>query len=102
MHYETVYQDRIYEESDNGELTLIWQNSERPNRWGGDNEPDSEYHKMMDMDSEYHFADWDNPDLPNFVHYVYEIVYRVTKKERVKYKENIKQIYSLVEEYMST
>lgn len=102
MHYTYKYQDRIYIEHDNGEQELFWQNNERDSEWGNDNAEDSEYNKMMELHSKWDFIDYDNPELPDFWHYVIEIKYKVTKKQTVKVSEKICRRYSLVEEFYNT
>lgn len=103
------YQDKIYlvpddagtyEESYNDE-TLVWSSKEYDSRWGHDNEPDSEYHKMMELHSQYDFTDYDN--CPSFDHLVFENVYYDSGKHKGELKESkCVKIYSLIEEYFNT
>ena len=102
MHYEYKYQDRIYIESDDGEEIPIWQNGERDSRWGHDNEADSEYHKMLELDSQYDFTNYDRDDLPCFVHRVIEKKYKVTKEGKTLVGEESVDYRSLVEEFFNT
>lgn len=102
MRIEYKYQDRIYIENDDGYETLIWQSKEYEDRWGHDSEPDSEYHKMLELDSQYDFTNYDRDDLPCFIHRVVEKKYKVTKKGKALVSEESVDYRSLVEEFFNT
>lgn len=96
------YQDKIVIEDDHGEVeSVVWENEPRDSKWKSDNDPDSEYHEMMRLSRDYDFVDYDNPDLPNFMHHTEEIkTYK--EKERIWEERRIVYWTSLVEEYYNT
>ena len=51
---DKIYQ--IYEEGEHsGDEILIWENDWRNDYWKNDNDPDSEYNKMMELERETDF-----------------------------------------------
>lgn len=97
------YQDFIYIEHDDESLEEVWHNTPHDQRWGYDNNPDSEYNKMMELHSKWDFTDYNNPDLPDFWHYIYEVKYfRKSKKSPIEENRKLIKTYSLVEEYYNT
>ena len=89
-----MYKDQFWIEDDDGNETLFWENEPRQERFGNDNNPNSAYCKMMELNQQYDFNNWENPELPDFWHYVIEISPR--GKERRVY------CHPLLSEFMST
>ena len=55
LYDRTQYRDQIWKIYDDDSEELIWENSWRDECWYGDNNPDSEYHKMMELEMETDF-----------------------------------------------
>lgn len=62
-YYRTQYKDQIWKIYDDDSGELIWENSWRDECWYDDNNPDSEYHKMMELEQETDFFHkWEDLD----------------------------------------
>ena len=55
LYEKTQYKDQIWKIYDDDYEELIWENFWRDECWYGDNNTDSEYHKMMELERETDF-----------------------------------------------
>ena len=55
LYDKQQYKDQIWKIYDDDSEELIWENSWRDECWDGDNNPDSEYDKMMELERETDF-----------------------------------------------
>ena len=67
LYDKIQYKDRIYqiyeEGEHDGDEILIWENDWRDDYWKNDNDPDSEYNKMMELEKTTNFYQlWDDLD----------------------------------------
>jgi len=91
-----TYRDQIWKINEDDSEELIWENEQRSTKWKSDNDPDSEYNKMMDLHLQYDFNRWDDDDynLPSFEH-------RIVERDK-KGNEKVVEYDWLLEEFMST
>ena len=91
-----TYKDQIWKINDDESEELIWENEQRKTKWKSENDPDSEYHKMMELHLQYDFNRWgdDYYNLPSFEH-------RIVERDK-KGNEKFVEYHWLLEEFMST
>lgn len=99
------YKDQIWKIYDDDSGELIWENELRDEMWKSDNDPDSEYNKMMELEREtdfYHKMDeldyW-------FEHRIVRVHTKYKNKgneDVIKYSEDVIKYSSLIEEFVGT
>lgn len=88
------YRDQIWKICDDDSEELIWENSWRDECWYDDNNSDSEYHKMMELEQETDFfRKWEN------IHWWF--VHRIVQRD-IYGEEKFIKYYSLLEEFINT
>jgi hypothetical protein len=88
------YKDQIWKIYDDDSEELIWENSWRTEYWYDENNPDSEYNKMMELEHKTDFFHkWDELD--------YWFEHRIVQKNSNGSERNIKYT-SLLMEFVNT
>ena len=93
-----MFKDQIWKIYDDDSEEMIWENSLHIDMFGNDDEPDSEYNKMMELNREEDFwQNWDEMD------YWYEHRYvQVFLTGNNKGTERVIKYESLLEEFANT
>ncbi len=92
------YKDQIWKIHDDDSEELIWENELRDEFWKSDEDLDSEYHKMMELEKEtdfYHKMD-------ELDYWFEHRIVRVHTKYKNKGKEEVIKYSSLIVEFANT